>query len=433
MLMGEFKQVDKDRILVEMVLKEFLHLFNSIPEIVVSAPGRIDFLNTHQDYKGLPVVSVGIDLRMYAGVRRRSDEKACIVSLNMLDEGVDYIDVFSVDDIELIKSKWFGNYLRASVKALLDEGYRVDGFSYVVYSNIPMGSGLGSSAALTITLIYALNELFRLGLSKRGVAELAYRAEHDIMGIPCGRLDQYGVVYGGIAEIHTRPPYNVIELPWINGVFVVIDSGIRHSTADIHPKRQYELNTALKMLAKKNLPEDLGEKIGRDYYSTLWGRISFQEIVPYVRDLPSPYKERILFTIKMNESTEIALKIIRGEIPSYQELVSVLGREWAREVEKALSSEDIVLNLIGLIMNYQHYLLRDYYDLSLPILERIRNSALKAGALGVKISGAGLGGSLVALAENKNIAKNIVKEVLENGASNAYIVGIDEGIRLENV
>ena len=83
-------------------------------------------------------------------------------------------------------------------------------------------------------------------------------------------------------------------------------------------------------------------------------------------------------------------------------------------------------------MNYQHVLLRDLYDVSLPELERIRNAALTAGALGVKLSGAGLGGSLTALARDLKDAENILRKGLENGAKRGWIVKVDTGLRRES-
>ena len=414
------------------VVEVFRKEFGAEPGVVVSAPGRLDFLNTHQDYKGLPVVSVGVNLRTYVAVKKIEGEVAKVISENLRAEGAEYRDEFSVRYPELRGGKWFGDYLRACTRSLLEKGFLLSGFYAAIYSEVPIAAGLASSAALEVSFIGALNELFELGLSKKDIAELAYHAEHDIMGIPCGRLDQYGSSYGGIIEIFTRPPYNVVELPPIPGVFVVMDSGIKHSTADIHPKRQADIDEGLRLLLEmEDLPDDIRRKLGRRYYEPRWEELNLEELKPFIDRLPDRPRRRILFTLLTHRSTLKALEIIRGRIPSEEELVTVLGDEWRKEITQALRRHNHVLALIGLIMDYQHVLLRDLYDLSLPELERIRDAAKKAGALGVKISGAGLGGSLIALTEDRATAEKVLRAALEAGAVRGWIVKVDKGVSRE--
>ena len=418
--------------LTKYIVSEFEKFFNSKPETISSAPGRIDFLNTHQDYKGLPVVSIGINLRTYVAISRISGKKSKIISINLLREGRNYTDSFNVDNIVLKSGKWFGNYIRSSVKALKEIHRDIDGFNALIYSDVPVAAGLASSAALLVSFIGAMNEVYGFNLSKKDIAELAFHAEHDIMGIPCGRLDQYGSSFGGVLKIETRPPYNVEELPILDGVFVVLDSGIRHSTADIHPRRQAEIDEGLRALLQMNdLEESIMEKLSDKYYAVKWDEIKYEELLPYLMRLPDTPRRRIEFTFKMHESTILALNIIRGNTPDPGKIVTILGSEWRDEIEKALNSDNPSLALIGVIMNCQHVLLRDLYDVSLPELERIRNAALTAGALGVKLSGAGLGGSLTALAKDLKDAENILRKGLENGAKRGWIVKVDTGLRRE--
>jgi len=109
----------------------------------------------------------------------------------------------------------------------------------------------------------------------------------------------------------------------------------------------------------------------------------------------------------MNESTKLAIRVLRGKTLSIDELVKVLGDEYFRQYYKSHN----MLDLIGMFMNYQHILLRDYYEASYPFIEEIRNYVLKLRAYGAKLSGAGLGGSLIALTNNYWEAENILKQV----------------------
>ncbi len=419
---------------VDDLINEFINLYGSEPELIVSSPGRLDFLNTHQDYKGLPVVSVGINLRTYAAFRKSLGDKAVIQSLNLKLLGEEYRDEFRLKEPSLLKGRWFGNYLRASIIALKNAGFEVPAFEALICSEVPIAGGLASSAALTVSFIGGLNALLNAGLSKKDVAELAYRAEHDIMGIPCGRLDQYGSAFGGIIKIETKPPYRVEELPWINGVFLAIDSGIKHSTADIHPVRQKELSSGLRsLLAMNDLPESLKTKLSERIDEVKWEEIGLEEITPYLNRIQEIYRRRILFTILNNISTKLALKIIKGYEPAYTELLSFLGEEWRESINKALGAADNKLALIGLIMNYQHHLLRDLYDLSMPELEVICQASISAGAYGCKLSGAGLGGTLISLAPSTSVADRVCQEAISAGARNSMKVLIDDGLREEKL
>ncbi len=403
-------------------------------EVAVSSPGRLDFLNTHQDYKGLPVVSVGVNLRMYMGGKVRQDKVIRIASKNLKEEGVEYRDEFDIDHVELQGGRWFGDYLRGAIIALREKGYKLHGMDVVIRSEIPIGGGLGSSGAFTVAFIGLLNEAFNLGMTKSEIAELAYIAEHDIMGIPCGRLDQYGSAYGGVVRIEVKPPFRVEEIPFREGTFVVLDSGIKHSTADIHPRRQADIDEGLRILmSMPDIPADLRIKLGFKYYEPRWEEITEEELAPYLMQLPENPAKRILYTIKAHRSTELALRVMRGEKPSFEEALRVLGENWRSRLSEVYEAEgtEWKLRFVGLIMNQQHEMLMDLYDLSLPELERIRDGALRAGALGVKLSGAGLGGALIALARDEVEGRKVLEAGLEAGASRGWVVRIDEGLRRE--
>ncbi len=419
---------------IEAALKWMREEMGKVAEIAVSAPGRLDFLNTHQDYKGLPVVSVGVNLRTYALGALREDDKVTIASRNLKEEGREYRDEFNVSGIKLKERGWFGNYLRGAVIALKRRGISIGGIDVAIWSDVPIGGGLGSSAALTVAFIGLLNEAYELGLTKRDVAELAYIAEHDILSIPCGRLDQYGSAYGGIVRIEVKPPYKVESIPFSSGNFVVLDSGIRHSTAEIHPRRQADINEGLAALMNlPDLPGDLRSKLGLRYYEPLWEEIEEEEIAPFLVHIPERSARRILYTIKVHKSTELALRIMCGKEVNKDEVLEVLGERWREDIERAYLEKGArrQMMLIGIIMNQQHELMRDLYDLSLPELERQRDAALRAGALGVKISGAGLGGSLIALVENESIGNEVLRAGIRAEAKRGWVVRIDDGLRKE--
>ena len=95
------------------------------------------------------------------------------------------------------------------------------------------GSGLSSSAAISVGLISALNKLFELGMNNYEIAELAYITEHDDLGIMCGRLDQYSITFGGVSFIHTNSPPKVTHVPIQSLPIVLADSGDSRKAQDV--------------------------------------------------------------------------------------------------------------------------------------------------------------------------------------------------------
>ncbi|MEM2610673.1 MAG: galactokinase family protein, partial [Candidatus Bathyarchaeia archaeon] len=351
-------------------------------QFIVSSPGRADFLNTHQDYKGLPVVPVAINLRLYISAKLSGDKTFNVRSVDLERLGEPCMDSFDVGVNDMLRGRFFGNYLRGVVNVLVKKGFgdKIRGMDLTVRSEIPIGSGLASSAALEVAFTELLNHAFNLGLSRKDVAEISFAAENVEVGIPCGRLDQYGSAFGGIIKLDCRPPYDVEPLPFRDLTFAIIDSGIRHSTGEIHPRRQMEINAGLETLMKSNaVPRELKAKLGYRFDQPRWEDIGEEEIQDYLSILSEPSRKRILFTLRMHRLTMVALRVLRFEGVTAEDLISNLGEESWRRVQKG-PSEEFSYRILGEIMNAQHALLRDLYDVSLPEIDHICDAALNAGA-----------------------------------------------------
>ena len=395
--------------------------------IIASAPGRADFLNTHQDYKGLPVVPVALNLRTYMSGEFRNDNVFEIRSLDFQRAGEEFQDQFSIGEIEYLKKGWFGNYFKAIVKILEKRGLskKLKGMRVHVRSQVPIASGLASSAALEVAFATLLNKACKINYNIRELAELAYEAENVELGIPCGRLDQYGSTFGGIIKLECKPPYKIEKLPMKNLTFVIHDSGVKHSTAEIHPLRQKEINDGLKALMESGrVPDKIKNKLGYRYDEPDWKNISEEEINEYLNLLYDDVANRFRFTLRMQRSTEIAIDILKNKKPKIKEKEPYMNHLWERIENK--SGE---LNILGEIINYQHELLKELYNVSLIKLEKIRDATLEAGAYGTKISGAGMGGSLISLVDPLK-DKTVLEAGISAGAIQGWISGIGEGAKI---
>jgi len=375
-----------------------------------SAPGRADLLNTHQDYKGLPVVSAALSLRtrIYAEINSTGLYKIKSLALDLEDE---FFPPKVGEKMQLKGKGWFGDYFRAVSQVLLTPRLHDEslGFNANVYSEVPVSSGLASSAALEVAFASLLNRVYSLGLDRKGLAESAYQAERDVMGIACGRLDQYGSALGGIAIIENKPPYRSQSISGQEINLIVVDSGIKHSTGLIHPLRQKEMQTALEELIQA------GAQLPEKYYQVNWETLSEDYIRKYFASLSEISKKRILFTLSMQKSTEFALSVLKGNqaLPNPPPGLETSGKN---KIER-----------LGMVMHYQHELLRDYYDVSTPELERIRQAMEASGAIGVKISGSGMGGSLIGLLPPGTNGKIVIDSALASGAKAGWITRIAGG------
>lgn len=402
-------------------LLEFLSDEGLKPLRIASAPGRIDFLNTHQDYKGLPVVAIAINKRICVAAVERTENVFSVLSLDL--EGAPE-KAFEITDF-VPRGHDFDDYIKACIYSLLlmtktpiNEGYRI-----IISSDIPIGSGMGSSGSLEVAFVKLLADLLKIKIPTMMLAEIAFRAENMIMRIPCGRLDQYAAAYGGV--MYLKPTWTPVVLRLNKPPFhmIVIDSGIKHRTAHVHPQRQEEIRRGIEQLLSLDLPEDLANKLGREDGVINWEELREDDLEPFLQSIDYIPAKRILFTIRMNDLTRVAVTILKGESPKASDLNRLKQLGIHVEGHKEILCE---------IINKQHELLRDLYDVSLPEIEKIIEAAFDAGACCAKISGAGLGGSIIAFTDSKDAIDRIIQEVLAEGSRAAWSVDVDVGARIES-
>lgn len=158
------------------------------PEITIASPGRINFIGEHTDYNMGYVLPTAIENKIVFKLAKNNSENIA----NVYSVGYDGF-ALDLNNISRSNTEW-ENYVLGVLSEISKLTDRVKGFDCTIESNLPLGSGLSSSAAMECGLAFGLNELFDLGLSKLTIVELSQRAEHGYVGTQCGIMDQFASV-----------------------------------------------------------------------------------------------------------------------------------------------------------------------------------------------------------------------------------------------
>lgn len=313
-------------------------------------PGRVNLIGEHLDHNGGSVLPIAIDRALLVKARSRADG---VVNVWSRGERA----TFPVDASPGSVTDWSA-YVAGAVWALRAAGVSVTGADLVLESDLPVGAGLASSAALTCGVALALDDLASAGLSRPELALLAQRAENDFVGVPTGLMDQYAVL---LAEAgHALRVDFSSEVPAVEHVPVdfaaaglalaVIDTRAHHRlAAGEYAARREECAAAASAAGVSSLAS-----IGLDGLLRL-------------EDETLKARSRHVLT----ESTRV-----RGA-------VTALRRgDWTQ---------------FGAMLTSSHESLRDDFAVSCEELDVAVESALAAGALGARMTGAGFGGSAIAL------------------------------------
>jgi galactokinase len=174
----------------ENILKEFISRFGGDP-IVVKSPGRINIIGEHTDYNNGFVLPAAIDKAAYIAISLRVDNEIHIVALDLNES-------FStrIEDLKPSGDASWPNYILGSAAQFQKSGLALRGFNAVLMSDVPIGAGLSSSAAIECATVFALNELLATNLSRLTMVGMAQKAEHEYAGVMCGIMDQFASMMG---------------------------------------------------------------------------------------------------------------------------------------------------------------------------------------------------------------------------------------------
>lgn len=214
----------------EDVKKLFLELFHSDP-IQIVAPGRINIIGEHTDYNDGFVLPAAIDKAASIFIQKSGDDTVKLVSIDM-----DGIHSFLIhDQLTPVEAGWV-NYFLGIIDQFQSRGHRLGGFNLMFTSDIPIGSGLSSSAALECGFAFALCELFELDVEPVTLAQIGQQAEHKFAGVKCGIMDQFASCMGKaghVIKLDCRDlSYEYYPSDFKNYDLVLFDSNVKHNLAD---------------------------------------------------------------------------------------------------------------------------------------------------------------------------------------------------------
>ncbi|MEO6548266.1 MAG: galactokinase family protein, partial [Ferruginibacter sp.] len=170
------------------VSESFIQNFNHSPQLFFS-PGRINLIGEHVDYNDGFVMPAAINKGVYYAVAENNTADIKFFAM-------DFNEQFAVNINEVKSNESWKNYVLSVVNEFQVLGINVKGFDCVFAGDIPIGSGMSSSAAVEGGLAYALNEFFKAGLGRVELALLCQRAEHNFPNVQCGIMDQFANMMG---------------------------------------------------------------------------------------------------------------------------------------------------------------------------------------------------------------------------------------------
>ena len=361
------------------LILHFQEIFSKTPSVLGRAPGRVNLLGEHVDYNGGIVLPAAIDRAVSIAAAPTGDDLITLRALDLYQQVSFRIgDLEQRVDVQGSPLPHWALYPAGVAWSLRQAGYAVSGMEAVYTSDVPIGAGLSSSAAVEVCFGTVWRALGGWQMECMELARLCQRAENQYVGVNCGLMDQFAsacAVEGHALYFDTRSlDYHPVSLPPGTAI-IIADSGIRRSLANsAYNERRAACEQAVELL-RKYLPE----------ISSLRD-VTTVEFAAYSEYLPPLICKRAEHVVKEIHRVEMAVNALRGADAK----------------------------LFGGLMFAGHASLRDLYEVSVPELDILVETARNLpGIYGARLTGAGFGGCTV----------NLVAEA----QAEAFIAGLMQG------
>jgi len=351
----------------EALLKKYKGKFGKKPEVLSYAPGRVEVLGNHTDYNEGYVLSAAINFGTYFAVSPRDDNEAHLWAGDIMVESV-----FDVSDPQPSKDKMRSNYVKGVLAGLNAIKPATCGFDAMFLGDIPLGSGLSSSAALEICAGLAFAKLYGTEVSDFDLALIGQKAEHTYAGVKCGLLDQFSSIHGRKDHLVWSDfrTHEVKPVPFSPEVcFLMCNTNARHALVDgAYNERRQRCEQAAAFF---------NGVLGREIKALR--DVSWDDWRKHHGEMEAIVARRSAHPIGENERVLAGIEMLR----------------------------DNNLAGFGKLMVESHNSSRNYFENSCPELDTIVDTAAGVpGVYGARLSGGGFGGSAVLM-----VAAGDVKEV----------------------
>lgn len=345
-----------------LINEKFNKHFNGNPRIF-AAPGRVNLIGEHTDYNDGFVFPMAIENRTVTAMVPRKDRKLAIWSENMQE-----LKTIDLDHNESKRNHW-SDYVAGIASSLEIEGIKLTGADLYIESDIPVGAGLSSSAALLISSALALLKSVNAHMESVALAKLGQRTENQFVGMNCGIMDQFISVHGEkdkalFLDCRTLD-YKLVPLPSDQVKVVICNTMVKHELGSSeYNNRRAECEAGVEIMNSE------------------FGNIkALRDVTP-------------------DQFNQVAHKL--------SPVVQKRCRHVITEDERTLLSIDALksnhVDVFGKLMNQSHDSLKDDYEVSCKELDIMVNIARKQpGTFGARMTGGGFGGCTVNLVANDNV------------------------------
>jgi len=337
----------------------FTAQYGTPPDIVVRAPGRVNLIGEHTDYNDGYVFPIAIDRSVLVAASARADRTVRLYAADF-----DQRDRFALDQIVHAEQQRWSNYQRGVAAMLEERGFHLPGLDVAMASDVPIGAGLSSSAAIEVGTAVTWQTIGGFELERTELALLCQRAENVFVGVNCGIMDQFISALGRAGAallIDCRSlEYEPVGLP-ASGAVVIMDTKVQRGLTDsAYNTRRAECEEGVRLL-QAHLPSI---RALRDVSPALFER--------YAGALPEDVRRRCRHVVYEDQRVLDGIAALeRGDPTAFGEL-----------------------------MNASHVSLRDDYEVSSVELDAMVEAAWAApGVIGARMTGGGFGGCAVALVE----------------------------------
>lgn len=358
--------------LIHKIKTSYKETFKTEP-LMIFSPGRINIIGEHTDYNDGFVFPAAVDKGIVAAIGKSDSKNSSIA--------------FAVDKNEIVKiylndlkpsaeGSW-ENYVLGVVAEIQNRSKTIGNFNIAFGGDIPGGAGMSSSAALENSVVFGLNELFDLGLSKEDMILISQKAEHNYVGVKCGIMDQYASMFGienhalllDCRTVKSKP----FKIDFKDHELLLINTNVKHSLSDsAYNDRRSVCESVASMLNVKAL----------------------------------------------RDATEFDLESIKDKVTpeNYQKALYVIQEnERAVKASKAMEAGD--LKTLGKLIYASHNGLQKQYKVSCEELDfLVEQAKLNGHVLGARMMGGGFGGCTINLIQKSETAsfKTFVSEAYQN-------------------